>query len=58
MHNAKNYETFKTVDENCEEGTLNVNGQSKAFKIEPGQLETFCNQNTKKDGDQLMITVD
>ena len=42
MHNAKNPETFKTVDENCEERTLNVNGQREAFKIEPGQLVEIC----------------
>ena len=36
------------MGENCEERTLNVNGQREAFKIEPGQLvEIFCNRSAK-----------
>ena len=59
MQYAQNSETFNTVDENCEERTLNVHGQRGAFKIEPEQLvEIFYNQSAKYDVDQLVITVE
>ena len=45
MHNAKNYETFKTVDENCEERTLNGMDKGKLLKLNLGNwLRFFVNR--------------